>query len=93
MEAMACAKSLWREEMCHLPGTGANTAGEERAKGRVELKRGPGSPSGPCQGLVFILRVPSPTLSKSIKSCPYLSRSMELSSHFLIISFVWHLSL
>ena len=71
----------------------ANTAREERAKGRLGLDRGPGSPGGPCQGLVFILGVPSPTLSKSIKSCPYFSRSVELSPHFLIISFLWYLSL
>ena len=70
----------------------ANTARQEEQRGDG-LERGPGSPGGPCQGLVFILGVLSPTLSKSIKSCPYFSRSVELSPHFLIISFLWYLSL
>lgn len=67
----------------------ANTAGEERAKGRMELKRGPGSPRGPCQGLVFVSEVPSPTLNaKSIQKLPILFKVWN--SVLISLSFPLH---
>lgn len=67
----------------------ANTAREERAKGRAE--EGPWQPSVGHARTVFVLRVP-PNLSKSIKSA-HTFQGLWNSVHFLIISFAWHLSL